>query len=515
MTALGCSWFRSCSILLGAFVAACGTSSTTQVSPSPVAGRCAVSLNVSGTSLDAAGGSGMIRINTDRECAWSLGTQPEWIQLARPSTLQGPAELPFVADANRSTSPRAWDVVVGDQRATVTQSAATCPWTVTPRELAVSANGGEVKTALATEDFCSWQIGPLPSWVSATPRTGEGSRELTLLVDRNTGARRTERIAIGGAILELSQREAPPTPAPPAPAPPDPTPPPPAPPAPPPPSPTPEPTPIPPPSPPTPTAPCTFQIAPVVFERVPAAGDRMTVDVTTQAACSWTATSNAAWVTISSATSGSGSGRVELTVRENTAAERSGTVTIAGHTVTVNQQSRPPCAYTINPGSYTPSASGGTVSVTVTTAAGCEWTVAGNPAWVSADPARQTGSGTTTITVQPNTGAARSATFQIAGRDFVVQQASAPCTYAAGNPVRTAPSTRWTREIGVITQPHCPVAATEDTSWIRIESAPTFGTGEIVVRIDENTSKQERSAPITITGENFTFVVTIVQEGRD
>src|SRR4029450_9168526 len=101
--------------------------------------------------------------------------------------------------------------------------------------------------------------------------------------------------------------------------------------------------------------------------------------------------------------------------------------------------------------------------------------------------------------------------FQISGRDLVVQQASAPCTCAAGNPVRTAPATRWTREIGVFTQPHCPVTVTENTSWIRIESAPTFGSGEILVRIDPNPEEEERRAPITITGENFTFVVTIAQ----
>ena len=501
MGRLDCRWLRGCSILLGVFAVACGTSSTTQVSPTSV-GRCAVSLSVNGASIDASGGTGAIRITTDRECTWSLGTQPPWITLTRPSTMQGPVELPFKADANRSTSPRTWAVVVNDQVATISQSAATCPWTVTPRELTVAASGGDAKAALATEDFCSWEIGPRPSWVTVTPRRGEGSQEITFSVDRNTGARRTERITIGGATVELSQREAPLPPGPPTPAPPGPSPSPPP----------PTPTPAPQPAPPTPV-PCTFAVTPVSFDNVAFAGGGMTVDIATQAACAWSAASNAAWVTVSGASSGTGSGRVELTVRENTGGERSGTLTIAGHTVTVNQQGRPPCAYSISPTSSSQSSTGGSVSVSVTTSVGCEWTVAGNPAWVSANPAGQTGTGTTTISVQPNSGAARSTTFQIAGRDFAVQQASAPCTYAAGNPIRTAPSSRWTREIGVITQPHCPVAASENTSWIRIESAPTFGTGEIVVRIDENTSAEERSAPITITGENFTFVVTIVQAG--
>ncbi len=92
-------------------------------------------------------------------------------------------------------------------------------------QLTVAASGGEVKTTLATEDFCSWQIRPQPSWVTVTPDRGEGAREITLSVDRNNGARRSERIAIGGATVELSQREAPPAPLPPrGPAPPEPAP---------------------------------------------------------------------------------------------------------------------------------------------------------------------------------------------------------------------------------------------------------------------------------------------------
>ena len=66
--------------LLSAFVAGCGTSSETLVTPSPLSGRCSVGLTVSGTSLEASGGTGTIQIDTNRECGWSLGTQPPWIK---------------------------------------------------------------------------------------------------------------------------------------------------------------------------------------------------------------------------------------------------------------------------------------------------------------------------------------------------------------------------------------------------------------------------------------------------
>ena len=256
-------------------------------------------------------------------------------------------------------------------------------------------------------------------------------------------------------------------------------------------------------------------MAPTAFNNVLFSGEPKQVDVTTQAGCTWSAASNATWVAISSPTNNTGSGRVELTVAENSGGARSGTLVIAGQTVTVNQQSRPACAYTISPNSYNISSEGGSVEVTVSTASGCEWTVTGSPAWVSANPNKLAGAGTTSITVQSNTGAARSTTFRIAGRDFVVQQASAPCTYLAGRPTREVPYTQSTREIGVITQSHCSLSATENASWIQIVSAPTMGSGEIVIRVDENTSRDERSAPITITGENFVYAVTVIQDGRD
>ena len=169
-------------------------------------------------------------------------------------------------------------------------------------------------------------------------------------------------------------------------------------------------------------------MAPTAFNNVLFSGEPKQVDVTTQAGCTWSAASNATWVAISSPTNNTGSGRVELTVADNSSGARSGTLLIAGQTVTVNQQSRPACAYTISANSYNSSAEGGSVEVTVSTASGCEWTVTGSPAWVSANPNKLAGAGTTTLTVQTNIGAARSTTFRIAGRDFVVQQASAPCS---------------------------------------------------------------------------------------
>ena len=491
--------FYSAILLLTAFSTGCGSSTNIVTPTGPSIQRCAVTLSVNTSGITSAGGSGTITVATARECQWTARSESDWLVFSGPPTGQGAADLAFSVQPNRSTSQRSVEVSIADQRVTISQQAATCSWSVSPNEVAMGPAGGDRTVRLSTEDFCSWTASSNESWVVvASASSGKGSADIILRIARNDGPERTSTVELPAGKVSVRQREAlapPAVPPPPANEPPAPAP-------------------TPPPSTPPPAAPCTFQVAPAVFNDVPFSGSPLQVEVTTQAGCAWSAVSNAAWLNLSSGANGTGSGRVQLAVAENAGPARSGTLAIAGQTVTVNQQSRP-CEYAISPSSYSPTSAGGSVSVTVTTAAGCEWTVAGSPAWVSASSAGSTGSGTTTITVQSNTGAARSSTFKIAGRDFIVQQASAPCTYAAGPTTRTIPA--WpttTREIGVFTQAHCPVSATESASWLEILSAPTLGSGEILFRILENPGK-ERSAPITITGENFVHTVTIIQEAKE
>jgi hypothetical protein len=59
--------------------------------------------------------------------------------------------------------------------------------------------------------------------------------------------------------------------------------------------------------------------------------------VTTTAGCAWTATSNASWITITNGASGTGTGTVMFTVAVNLGGSRTGTLTVAGQTATVQQ----------------------------------------------------------------------------------------------------------------------------------------------------------------------------------
>src|SRR5688572_1366758 len=352
-------------VLLAAFATGCGTSSTTLLGPAgPSPERCAVTLKVGTSSLTSAGGSGTISVTTARECAWTVKAEADWLTFGAPTTGQGPADLAFSVPPNRSTSPRSVGVSVGDQRATISQEAATCPWNVSPSEVVMGAAGGDRTVKLSTEDFCSWVVTSRESWVAiASDSNGKGNADIILRIAANEGPERTASVEVPGGTVTVRQREGTPPPAvppppvvtpppvvvppAPAPAPPEPTPP-----------------------PPPPPVPCTFQLAPTEFNDVLFSGSSLQVDVTTQAGCTWSAASNATWATISSGTNGTGSGRVQLSVAENTGAARSGTLVIAGQTVTVNQQSRPACTFQVAPTQFNDVPfSGSPLQVDVTTQA--------------------------------------------------------------------------------------------------------------------------------------------------
>jgi hypothetical protein len=94
-------------------------------------------------------------------------------------------------------------------------------------------------------------------------------------------------------------------------------------------------------SPAAPTPTCTYNVSSTTVS-VAGTGGTAFLTVTAGAGCAWTASSNAAFVTLTSAASQSGNGTVNLTIAENSGDARTGTLTVAGQTVTVSQAAGDP-----------------------------------------------------------------------------------------------------------------------------------------------------------------------------
>jgi hypothetical protein len=82
--------------------------------------------------------------------------------------------------------------------------------------------------------------------------------------------------------------------------------------------------------------PCTYAISPTHATLSASAGSD-SVTVTTTSACTWTATSQDSWISITDGSSGTGSGTVTYDVTANGKKDRTANMTIAGQTFAVTQ----------------------------------------------------------------------------------------------------------------------------------------------------------------------------------
>jgi hypothetical protein len=171
--------------------------------------------------------------------------------------------------------------------------------------------------------------------------------------------------------------------------------------------------------------PCSFSITPTSQTIAPGGGSA-TVAVTAGSGCAWTAVSNAAWISITTGASGSGSGTVSYSVSADvTGSNRTGTLTVAGKTLTVSQNA---CAFSVAPTSVGLSGGGGAGTIAVTATAGCPWTAASGAAWLTITSGA-TGSGSGNVAYSATaTSTARSTTLSIANRTVAVSQAGAPAS---------------------------------------------------------------------------------------
>src|ERR1035438_3150106 len=141
-----------------------------------------------------------------------------------------------------------------------------------------------------------------------------------------------------------------------------------------------------------------------------------------------------------SATSRTTAAPVTATYLANTSlSPRSGTVTIAGQSITINQAAATPCTFSASPTSVaTIAASGSSTIFTVNASpSGCtggSWTASvSDPSWMSVSATSGTTAASVTATYLANTSLSpRSGTVTIAGQSITINQAAAtPCTFLA------------------------------------------------------------------------------------
>jgi Viral BACON domain/Putative binding domain, N-terminal len=266
---------------------------------------------------------------------------------------------------------------------------------------------------------------------------------------------------------------------------------------------------------PTPPA-CTYTLSTSSLS-FPASGGTNPITVTTASHCAWTAASDRGWMSIASGTNATGSGTVNVSLTPNaTPAERTGTLAIAGHSVSVRQDDAS-CTIQISPTSASFGKDSATGTFAVTAAEHCQWSATSNTSWLhvtSGSPG--TGNGTLAYGVDRNREVtSRTGAITVGERRFTVRQAAdtppAPVCQYSVTPLEFAPcmSAPFNMTATITTQPSCTWTAEPDTSWITVTGGQSgSGPGVITFRVSDNWDAPRQSVvkvrwPTATAGQNL------------
>ena len=139
---------RASLLLILPLVSSCGSTAETVTAPSQV--RCAVQAQAEGLSFTFDGGTGTMRVTTNRECTWSAQSEAAWLTLTPPLNGQGEGTVQFTVAPNGLPSSRATAIRVEDQRLQISQAGRPCAFRLSSTLEAVDAAGGDRTVRVTT-----------------------------------------------------------------------------------------------------------------------------------------------------------------------------------------------------------------------------------------------------------------------------------------------------------------------------------------------------------------------------
>jgi hypothetical protein len=294
--------------------------------------------------------------------AFSAGTLPSGLTASfTPASLAAPGSgaSTLKISSTGTITPGTYNLTISATGGGLTQTAPLavtiqpkCSYALNPQSASAASAGGSFSFTVTAQNGCSWTAATPTSWITlASGSSGNGNGKVNYTVAANsTTSTRAGSITIAGATLGISQA----------------------------------------------AGTSSYSLNPTSASVTAAGGSGSVIVTVSPSSATWTALSNASWITITSAKSGTGSATLKYAVASNTGAARSGTLTIAGQTFTVNQAAFA-CSYQIGLGPITAVKLGFTGSVSVATSPGCQWTAASTISWLTITSG-STGSGNGTAT---------------------------------------------------------------------------------------------------------------------
>jgi hypothetical protein len=272
---------------------------TYTVTQAAVEATCSYSISATASSAPAVGGTATVGVTASGQCGWTAASQVNWIIVATGASGNGNGNVTLTIAPNTGAE-RTGVVTIAGRAYTVTQAALLvanpCAFALSSTSHSPAAAVQTVTVNVTTTSGCNWTVASDAAWITvANGAARSGSGAVQLAVAANPGAERVGTVTIAGQTFTITQAP----------------------------------------------AACTYSLNPT-SQSVSLLGGEFSLAVTTQAWCTWSASTEEDWIQLTSAPTGAGNGaltyRVPL-VSLGLLFSRTGVITISGQTLTVNQRS--------------------------------------------------------------------------------------------------------------------------------------------------------------------------------
>jgi len=376
-------------VVVALLVSLVGCDQSNPSSPTPV---CTYGVAPQDQAFSPPGGSGALDVATAAGCTWSITGMQDWIALQSPASGSGPATVRYTVLENGAETSRELTLMVASQPFRIRQEGRSpCTFAISPEAQSFNANGGSGQVTVSAGDACVWTAAANDTWLKvASGASGRGNGAVHFDVAANTVASpRTGTLTIAGRRFTVTESGT------------------------------------------NPGVECTYSVAPVSFTPCMAHGSQITT-LTTQNACTWTASADVSWLTVSKS-GGTGTATITLAYTDNYDAPRNAVVKLRWPTATAGQNvqvSQAGCSYGVSKTNIAFTATGGTGTFDVLQQSDpiecggalqdrCVWTATSRASWVTiTSPMPRTGDNPVAFAVAANAGPARTTTIVV--RDQVV-----------------------------------------------------------------------------------------------
>ena len=420
--------------------------------------NCSYNIQPSSATVSSSSGSGTINLTSPNGCNWNAAVSESWVQVQSTSGV-GSASITYNYEANAAAVSRSATITIGGSNYTLNQNAA-CSFSANPNSQNINSTAIIGTIAItANVSSCVRTAASDATWLtisSGASGTGNGTVAWAAAIN-NTPAERVGHITIGDAVFTLVQA----------------------------------------------AGTCYYQVSPT-SAAVSALGASGAFSLISN--CTWQATSNASWLTVTSATAGSGNAAVTWRAEQNPLPQqRTGNITI-GSAVFAVSQAGASCDVTLSATSFTAPIEGLLGSFDVATTAGCTWSASSTVPWITFQTAAAgNGEGSVSFTVAPNnTASARTGSVIVNNKIISFSQAAQTCSINISPQSASVDKNAATGSIAVTTNCAWTVQSSAP-AWLSSTGASSGNSnGQVDYAIAANGTAQTRTATLRIGTQTFT-----------